>query len=557
MRAKHKNPDFIDAKPAWPRFPALRRWDLDAQQTTMLAGVLLLTALTYLRCLGNGFVYDDHAQIEKNLQISQWSFLYQALTRDLWWFTHLKETQPRDPYYRPLQNIWLGLSYHLVRRNPAGWHLLKIALHLGVVVAAFRLAQLLTASVAAGLLTALLFGLLPVHAESVVWASAIAEPLSALFELGVLCLFIRRSKPHWSGAIWPLVLFAGAMFTHESAVVFPVIIALYVFLFETDGDGSARPLSLRKRIGTATAWSMPFFGVDLIYMGARVLVLGPAGTFGFLAQSKRAALINGQVIISTTPVTHGFAQIFTTIPTVLLHHLELLAFPWLAGPAHDVRFVTSPGVRDFFVPVAILALLAMTAHLAFRQSPHRRLYVFLVLWWLITLAPGLAPAMRLGQDMNLIQDRYQYLPSFAFCVMLANLAVQFAQASSVRFRATSAVAAVLTAVYVTVLWRAQPVWRDDVALFSRCVENSPDSAFYHGQLASALIDLGDLQGAVRQLRDAATLAPDEPGLHLELGFLYLRMKHSTDAARELEAYYRTAFAEKRQTAQPHWYVEFK
>jgi hypothetical protein len=40
--------------------------------------------------------------------------------------------------------------------------------------------------------------------------------------------------------------------------------------------------------------------------------------------------------------------------------------------------------------------------------------------------------MRLGQDMNLIQDRYQYLPSFAFCVMLADLAVQFAQASAVR-----------------------------------------------------------------------------------------------------------------------------
>jgi Flp pilus assembly protein TadD len=75
-------------------------------------------------------------------------------------------------------------------------------------------------------------------------------------------------------------------------------------------------------------------------------------------------------------------------------------------------------------------------------------------------------------------------------------------------------------------------------------------------LAAALIDLGNLQGAVRQLRDAARLAPDEPGLHLQLGFLYLRMKRSNDAARELEVYYRTAFAQKKETAPPHWYVEF-
>ena len=34
------------------------------------------------------------------------------------------------------------------------------------------------------------------------------------------------------------------------------------------------------------------------------------------------------------------------------------------------------------------------------------------------------------------------------------------------------------------LWGAAPIWHDDVALFSRCVKNSPGSAFYHEQLAS-------------------------------------------------------------------------
>jgi hypothetical protein len=219
-------------------FPSLKRLDLDGAQTAMLRGVLLITLLAYLRCLGNGMVYDDHPMIVDNHYIGQWSFLGKSLTRDVWWFLGSDRTT-HSAYYRPLENVWLGLGYHLTALNPVGWHLLKIALHLIVVLLTFRLAQQLTGNVSAALLTALNFGILPVHAEAVVWATAIPEPLSAAFELGALYLFVQRPNAGWGRLLWPLILFALALLSHESAVVFPVLVAAYVFILET-----ARPWRL-------------------------------------------------------------------------------------------------------------------------------------------------------------------------------------------------------------------------------------------------------------------------------------------------------------------------
>jgi len=67
--------------------------------------------------------------------------------------------------------------------HPAAWHLAKIALHVLAVLLCFRVAQLLTGDVVVALLAAAIFGLMPAHVEPVVWASAIPEPLSTVFEL--------------------------------------------------------------------------------------------------------------------------------------------------------------------------------------------------------------------------------------------------------------------------------------------------------------------------------------------------------------------------------------
>jgi hypothetical protein len=496
------------ATKTWLRFPALRRWGLDRKQTALLAGILLLTLLAYLRSLGNGFVYDDFPAIVRNHRLRQWSFIWASMTRDVWWYYGLGQP-PQSSYYRPLQNICLGLSFHLVGLHAAGWHLLKILLHLCAVVLSFRLAQLLTASTSAALLVALLFGLLPANGAAVVSIQALGEPLAAVFAMSALCKFIQRSKTHWLGMAWPLLLFAGAAFSHETAVLFPLLIAAYVFLFETtDGKAGASPgesASLARRIVQAAARSAPFLSVALLYMGARALVLGPAGVLGLSAHKVYLGPSTAPVSLFQPHPNLSLAQILMTIPIVLVHYVELLVFPWLAGPAHGVNGVMTPSLSRLYVPVTILVLLALLGYLVFRNSPRSKLYLFCLTWSLVALAP----ALSFNHIVAFVQDRYLYLASFAFCLWLATCATEFAGTSVARSRAVTAAVIALTVLDIGKLWRMEPIWHDNVTLFTRCVQDFPDSVYYHRILASTLMKNGDFAAAAPHLRFIYKPGPEE------------------------------------------------
>jgi len=78
---------------------------LTGRKSLLLGAVLIATAVVYLRCLGNGFVFDDDNMVIGNHFIGQWSFLWRSLSRDSWWFMDPAH-RPVGPYYRPLQDVW-------------------------------------------------------------------------------------------------------------------------------------------------------------------------------------------------------------------------------------------------------------------------------------------------------------------------------------------------------------------------------------------------------------------------------------------------------------------
>ena len=201
-------------------FPALRCWNLDEKETGSLIVILLLVFAIYSRSLLDGFVFDDFPYIVFNGPLRHWSFAWLSWARDVWWFIG-RPDHPHSPYYRPIQNTFLAIVFPIAGTSAVKWHIIKILLHLLVVALTFRLSQLLTANTAASLLAALLFGVIAIHAEPVVWVSAFHEPITAILELCAFCAFISRPTERPSGLLLPLFLFALAAFAHESAVGFP------------------------------------------------------------------------------------------------------------------------------------------------------------------------------------------------------------------------------------------------------------------------------------------------------------------------------------------------
>ena len=60
----------------------------------------------------------------------------------------------------------------------------------------------------------------------------------------------------------------------------------------------------------------------------------------------------------------------------------------------------------------------------------------------------------------------------------------------------------------------------------------------HKALGQALLDTGDVDGAIKELLIGIKLAPDSPGLHFALARAYQRAGRNEDAAREREEFTR-------------------
>ena len=468
----------------------------------MLAGVMLLSLLAYLRCLGNGFAWDDDQLIVNNRHLASWSFFSQSFVRDFVWFGLHK------PRYRPLLLAWFGLNYHLFGLNPAGWHAAMIGLHLIVVWMVFKVTARVAGDQNIALMTALLFGVIPINAESVIWPGGGGGlVLAALFELAAFYLFIGPAATRRRSGLAALVLYAGALLAHEAAAAFPGLIVAYVFLSRSP-DSNRRPIALRA--WRALVAAVPFAAVLAIYLAVRRLVLGS--------------------IIGWTGETLTTVQALLTIPKALSADLTLLAIPWLADPTHPVAVVTSASAPDFYLPLFAIAALLGVGVLALRTGGRWRSRVFWAAWIVIAIAPTMALGSR--RPDNIVCDSYLYLSSIGSCALIADLIYSVARsARAVRLAPIAAGALALS--YAGALWRVQHFWLNDEVLCTHCIERAPDVPIWHAGLATVLSQRGDNAGAERELQTALSLAPGDVETLYSLGLVHAQMGRTTEAASEI------------------------
>jgi tetratricopeptide (TPR) repeat protein len=355
---------------------------------------------------------------------------------------------------------------------------------------------------------AILFGLMPVHLEAAAWPVAIPLPAVTAFVIGAMLMFINRSRAPLKYLSLSLVCYAAGLLTYELAITLPALIAAYVFLIEdAPGEGPARGIVSRA---LDTLWkTVPFIAVTLAYLGLRVAVLG------FIT---RHAVGN----------TASALQSLLSLPAAIVAYLGLLALPWRAGLGHEFHLVSSASDPRFYLSLAgLLALAAAAAALLYR-SRRRALYAFLLVWIVI----GLAPVLNLSAlvPFALIQNRYTYLSSVAFCILLADVAAEFVARGGEARNLAYAVAATLLGINLLLLWNQLGVWHDEVSLFSECIQQDPGSGVCHGRLAMALEARGDLAGARRELDSAIAIQPNDAASLYNLANLDLHAGRFAQAA---------------------------
>ncbi|HKQ04988.1 MAG TPA: tetratricopeptide repeat protein [Blastocatellia bacterium] len=382
------SPEIASPPPAARRsFSPSHRWILGL----ILAG----TFLAFANTLANGFAYDDTTQILRNDQIRSFANLPTALTKEVW-FWRVKQDQdpnkdagPTTPYYRPLFTVYLMVGWALFGTWAPGWHLINVLMHLLAVSFLFLILKRITGDIKLTSIATLLFALHPLRVESVAWISGVTDLFLALFLLPSFYLYLRYrengNKNYLAGSIF---LFLFAAFSKEPAVAFPAFIAAYeLFIAKPE-----RPLAQRLR--AAVFFPALFLMMALTYFVMRYNALG--------------FVLNDPQFVS-----YPLHQVLLTIPIVICKYVGLLLWPMNLSIFHDTPMVTTPFSPRFLLPLLGVAALVYGGWRLWGQPVAR----FAILWFAINLLPVLNLS-AFGTDF-LVQERYVYIPSVGFTLLLA------------------------------------------------------------------------------------------------------------------------------------------
>lgn len=136
-------------------------------------------------------------------------------------------------FYRPLPKLVYFVMYAIFWFKSFGYHFLSIFAYFLMSLATFLIAKQITRKTLISVLAAFVFLVLPINSESVIWISSYSGILMSTFlvyGLYFFTLFIRNKKKQLAPI--SLVFFIFALFFHEGAVVFPLLVIWYLIIVE-------------------------------------------------------------------------------------------------------------------------------------------------------------------------------------------------------------------------------------------------------------------------------------------------------------------------------------
>ncbi len=460
-----------------------------SRKTFKILAVGAVAFAVYYNALSNGFVYDDLQTVLNNPWIRDLRHIPEVFSSNLWGFKG--ET---SNYYRPLASLLGILLFKMCGTDPFGYHLLSVMTHAGISILVLLISSHLISGLSGSdsnsflspaFITAMLFASHPIHTEAVAWSGAFTELSFSFFYLLSFYFYVLYTEGHKKGLLFSAVFFIFSALCKETALTLPVLVVSYDYILRNAGGDV---ISRVKRY-------LPYLAVSGIYLIARFLVLG-----GFAPVRQHAGLsIYTQLI---------------NVPPLLAKYLEKLVLPVDLSVFH----VFHP-IKSFLGMNGIISLLCFAAFVSLAFAAWKRDKV--ALFSLFLLLVPLLPAFYLqGLGDNVFAERYLYLPSFGFVLLVSLLAGKISHK-----RARPVVAVILAAVvcvysFGTVTRNA--VWKDDYTLWSDAVKKSPDSYEAYDSLGAALFRRGRSDEAVRCFDTALRIKPDDAMAHYDLGDLYAR-----------------------------------
>ncbi|CAJ0953663.1 unnamed protein product, partial [Mesorhabditis belari] len=429
----------------------------------------LLSIICCFPSIDGEFVFDDHETILNNPIVQGKIPIYEIVSRD-YWGTRISSSLSHKSY-RPFTTFTFWLNHQLHGNSPLGYHLVNIFLHFLVTYHIWKLTKRLTANRFTVQSTTLIFAVHPVHTEAVCNVTGRAELLMSLFFLIALQRYFADSL-----TFAQLVTYSSlSILSKEQGFMLPVLI-LFCDLLKF-----SRFSTKQKK-----------FTYKIIPL---ISILGLLRLFINNFESPKFSKLDNLVAFIENPVMK-----WLSIGNLWLYNLYLLIFPisqcfdYSMGCIQPIEHLVDSRNLMILAPIPLLIYTIYKLH-----QVDQRLMLFGLLFGLLTFLPSSHLFLTVGFT---IAERVLYLPSFAFCLLIALVAQKLN--TRLRHQSLWALVALLTALS----WQRSFDWRSEYSLYSSGLRVCSNNAKIHYNLGKILSQRGNSEKAEDEYEMALELNPN-------------------------------------------------
>jgi tetratricopeptide (TPR) repeat protein len=461
-----------------PARHANTRWV--GSRSTLSAALVAAVLVVYAPALTLGFVnFDDPQYVLDN------AYVHSGLTRNgIGWAL----TATYAGNWHPV--TWLShmTDVELYGVNPGGHHATSVLIHLLNTLLLFAIMSRMTGKPLRSAVVAGLFGVHPLHVESVAWIAERKDVLSTLFALLTLWAYVGYVETQSRARYGLLVLFFVLGLASKPMLVTLPFLLLLLDIWPLQRITLAAGARLQSK--ALVLEKIPLFICAVLSSVATYAVQQSAG-------AVRA--------VDTLPLIRRF----TNAIVAYVGYIEKTMWPVHLAPLYPYS-ATEPLWR---IAIAAALLIALTS-LAVRLRARYKYVPVGWFWYLGTLVPVIGLVQVGSQPMA---DRYTYLPVVGLFIVVAwGLPDWLHDVPGRRYLLAVAATGVVTA--SVVLARQQvAIWENSVELWQHTLRVTANNYRAHNNLALALVAAGKSEEALLQFEAALRIEPDSVEAHTGLG----------------------------------------
>jgi len=415
--------------------------------------------------------------------------------------------------WHPLTWVSLMLDAQIYGSNAGGYHLTNLVFHAANTVLLFLWLRRLTGFLWRSALVAALFGLHPLHVESVAWVAERKDVLSTFFLMLSLMAYTRYAQRRVTGdkgqvtsgrpVVPSLVTRHSSLFYWLSLFCFalgllskPMVVTLPFVLLLLD----YWPL---QRMQNAECRMQNFIRLVVEKIPFLVLSAGSC-VVTFLAQHSSKAMMSVTMLPVGARIENALIAYASYLEKMLWPEKLAACYPLLYSPVIPIDS------DNTIVAASVLLLISCMVLIFWRQKSY---LVTGWLWYLGMLVPVIGLVQVGSQAMA---DRYTYVPLIGIFIAIVWLVAE----TSIQWPSRRLVLATLSVAMLAACWKLTAaqvrVWQNSETLARHALAVTDNNVPMQDLLGYALLDQGKISEADQHFAEAVRIWPEYVPLQLDL-----------------------------------------